>query len=132
MIWSSWKRLKISTSEAVKRFQDTLNIKLSIFWVRADEVFYNFMNFDIICPKSSTTHCKNFIEKAQMRFFFFIYVLKEMHYKLIVVSDLSCMKWVECLYMYVQNKKINWEIRSFENLKGTTDSCPNIFFLKTY
>ena len=71
VIWSSWKRLTISTSEAVKRFQIALNIKLFIFWVRADEVFYNF---DIICPKNSTTHCKNFIEKAQLGFLKFSFM----------------------------------------------------------
>ena len=53
--------------------------------MKADEVFYNF---DIICPKSSSTNCRNFLEKAQGGFFLiFIYVLKEMHYEIIVFSD---------------------------------------------
>ena len=28
-------------------------------------------NFDKVCPKSSLTHCKNIIEKAQVELFYF-------------------------------------------------------------
>lgn len=45
---------------------DPLNIKLSIFRVRVDRLFCNCF---IICPKSSTLHCKNLFLIEQVRFF---------------------------------------------------------------
>ncbi|OPL33412.1 hypothetical protein AM593_07226, partial [Mytilus galloprovincialis] len=49
-------------SVQVGKFSKKIQLNIT---VRADEVFYNF---DIICPKRRTTHCKNIIEKAQILF----------------------------------------------------------------